>query len=84
MKNFLKKHFESLLRNGVIEQMFDSEYPTLSKAWVRAVTVLADNHSDRRFLTSPGISIFARYKIHPLKGAVLLFRYLRQITTRGA
>ncbi|GEM_PF-4414989 len=92
MKKFLKRCFEFLQKHDIIEPLFDSEYPTLSKAWVEAFKKLADNKVNQRFLcdretgrpllTSPNAPVFFKYKIYPLKGASVLFRWLRQVPAR--
>ena len=84
MKKFWKRGFEFLIKHDVIEPLFDSEYPTLSKAWVEAFKKLADNQklagsqANKHFLMSPGAPVFFKYKVHPQKAILLFFCWLRQ------
>jgi len=83
MKKLFGRLFQFLCKQGVIEPMFDEQYPTLDKAWVAEIRKLADGHVNQRFLTCEKLSVFPRYKIHPIKGVVLLFQYLRQTAIRS-
>ena len=87
MKKFLeslKKCFSFLKKHGVVEPMFDANYPEYSREYVEALTRLADNKVNQRFLMGPGGKFFPRYRIHPLKGISLFYRWLCRAPARNA
>lgn len=84
MKKFIKKCTDLLIKYGIIEPLFSNRYPSIRKDYVEAVTRLAHNKVNRRFLIGPSRPSFLRYKIHPRKGMSLFFRWLRQAPKHNA
>ncbi len=82
-KKFLKKAREFLVKHGVLEPMFDTNYPRFNREYVTALTEYADSKKNQRFLcdSETGKCLW-RYKFHPLKGTANFFHWLFQ--TPGA
>ncbi len=82
MKMLLKTLREWLERLGILEPVFDTDYPSLAREYVRAVKELADGKVNRRFLMDAHSGAgFWRYKFHPLKAMLIFFHWVFQTPT---
>ena len=76
MKKFMKGIQELLVRHGVLELVFDTDYPKLIRVYINAVTEPATKKVNRRsFMDARTGAFFWQYKFH--------FRWISLSPTRN-